>query len=109
LKAMSRPTLLILGGQHKGSPYTPLIPLLKRTVKEVLTIGESARIISKDLKKTVPLTHCKTLDKAVHYASLMANRGDAVLLSPACASFDQFNNFEHRGDHFMRLVKSLGI
>lgn len=109
LKSMNRPTLLILGGQHKGSPYTPLVPYLKKTVKEILTIGESSRIISKDLKKTVPLTHCKTLDKAVHYASLMANRGDVVLLSPACASFDQFNNFEHRGDHFMRLVRSLGI
>jgi len=107
LKAAARPTILILGGEHKGSPYTPLLPIIKRKVKEVITIGEAAPIVARDLKGAVPITPCGNMEKAVRRACQIAQRGDDVLLSPACASFDQFKNFEERGHHFEKLVGGL--
>lgn len=107
LQALDKPIFLILGGQHKGSSYKPLIKLVQKKVKRLLLIGEAAPIIKKELGGVVPLTVCHTLKKAVAVASIHAHDGDVVLLSPACASFDQFNNFEHRGDVFCKLVKLL--
>jgi UDP-N-acetylmuramoylalanine--D-glutamate ligase len=107
LKAATRPTILILGGEHKGSPYTPLIPLIRKKVKEVLTIGEAAPIIARDLGGTVKITPCGNLARAIIRASQLAGQGEDVLLSPACASFDQYKNFEERGRHFARLVRAL--
>jgi UDP-N-acetylmuramoylalanine--D-glutamate ligase len=105
LEASDRPTYLILGGLHKGSSYKPLIPLIRSKVKEILTIGEAHPIIAKDLKGIVPIEKCQTLGKAVQYAVRMASTGEQVLLSPACASFDQYQNFEKRGHHFESLVR----
>ena len=105
LKAFDRPIRLILGGQHKGSSYKPLAPLVKRRVKEILTIGEAAPLIESDLRRAAPVVRCRTLANAVDRAARSARPGDVVLLSPACASFDQFRNFEHRGEVFVRLVK----
>lgn len=106
LKAFQKPLLLILGGQHKGAPYTPLIPLLKNT-RMILTIGEAAKKVEHDLKRAVPVIACGTLANAVKEARARAHVGDVVLLSPACASFDQFKNFEDRGDQFVDMVTRL--
>lgn len=107
LEACTKPIHLILGGEHKGSPYTPLKALIKKKVREILTVGEAHPKILKDLKGVVPIVSCKTMGRAVKTAAASARAGDTVLLSPACASFDQYRNYEHRGDHFISLVSRL--
>ncbi|MDE2238020.1 MAG: UDP-N-acetylmuramoyl-L-alanine--D-glutamate ligase, partial [Elusimicrobia bacterium] len=97
--------LLILGGLHKGSPYTPLRQELERSVKGVLTIGSAARKIEEDLAGAVPVFACGELSVAVETAFKIGAAGDLLLLSPACASFDQFKNFEERGRLFKKLVR----
>jgi len=96
--------LLILGGLHKGSPYAPLKPWIERTVKGILTIGTAARRIEEDLSGLVPIFPCGTLETAVETGLSIGEKGDTLLLSPACASFDQFKNFEDRGSRFKALV-----
>ncbi len=98
--------LLILGGLHKGSPYTPLAPLVSSGVKGILTIGSASRKIEEDLGGLKPIFPCGDLKTAVETAFKIGSRGDVLLLSPACASFDQFKNFEERGEQFKRLVRS---
>ncbi|MBI2682759.1 MAG: UDP-N-acetylmuramoyl-L-alanine--D-glutamate ligase [Acidobacteriales bacterium] len=97
---------LILGGKDKGSDYTVLNPLLKQRVKKVYTIGAAAEKIESQVTG-VPIESAKTLEQAVRMASEAAVSGDVVLLAPACASFDQFDSYEHRGRVFKQLVKSL--
>lgn len=107
LKAMppgKQNILLILGGLHKGYPYTPLSPLIEARVKGILTIGSSARKIEEDLALAAPIFPCQTLEVAVKTALQIGSKGDTLLLSPACASFDQFRDFEHRGRRFKELV-----
>ena len=94
---------LILGGRDKGASYEVLRPYLNDYCKRILTIGEAMDKIEKELPG-VEVTRCYSLDKAVQTAMDGATRGDIVLLSPACASFDQFKSFEHRGRVFKRLV-----
>ena len=94
---------LILGGRDKGASYEVLIPYLKDYCKRVLTIGEAMDKIERELKG-YPVTRCGTLEKAVETAMNGAARGETVLLSPACSSFDQFKDFEERGRVFKRLV-----
>ncbi|MBR4681756.1 MAG: UDP-N-acetylmuramoyl-L-alanine--D-glutamate ligase [Elusimicrobiaceae bacterium] len=94
---------LILGGRDKGASYEILRPYLQDYCKRVLTIGEAMDKIEKELPG-VEVIRCYTLDKAVQVAMDGATRGDIVLLSPACASFDQFKSYEHRGRVFKRLV-----
>ena len=98
---------LILGGRDKGASYEVLLPYLKQHCKRVLTIGESMDKIERELKGEFPLTRCETLARAVSFAAQQAVAGDVVLLSPACASFDQFKSFEERGEVFKELVKKL--
>jgi hypothetical protein len=100
---------LILGGKDKGSPYVPLRPLMKSRVREVLLIGAAAERIGKDLQGAVELLEAGDLAKAVPMAFERARPGDSVLLAPACASFDQFQDFEHRGRVFKELVKQLAL
>lgn len=107
IKAFKKPLVLILGGRDKGAPYAPLIPFIKKNVKEILTIGEASSKIAKELKGVVPVRSSYTLDNAVKMAYENCVPGDIVLLSPACASFDQYRNFEHRGDSFIQIVKRL--
>ncbi|MCS7227877.1 MAG: UDP-N-acetylmuramoyl-L-alanine--D-glutamate ligase, partial [Endomicrobia bacterium] len=108
LKSFSKPIHLILGGRDKGAPYTPLIPLIKEKVKTILLIGEATEVIYKQLKfLPVTIYKCGDLETAVKTAKKIAKKGEIVLLSPACSSFDQFSNFEHRGNEFKRLVDSL--
>jgi len=96
--------LLVLGGLHKGSPYTPLKPLIEKTVKGILTIGAAARRIEEDLSGLVPILPCSDLATAVETGLKIGEKGDILLLSPACASFDQFKDFEDRGRRFKALV-----
>lgn len=98
---------LIMGGIHKGSSYTPLNTFIKKFVKEVLTIGEASKIIKTELSKIVKVTELGNIKNAVKYAYKKSKPGDIVLLSPACASFDQFKNFEERGRKFKEYVNKL--
>ena len=95
---------LILGGKDKNSDYTLLSDLLRRHVKAVYTIGSAAAKIESHLRGVVPIHPTETLEKAVVAASAAAHPGDTVLLAPACSSFDQFENYEHRGRVFKQLV-----
>lgn len=98
---------LILGGKHKGTPYTGLIPLIRERVKRVYTIGAAALIVEQDLNGAVEIVRASTLDTAVRRAAEAARAGEVVLLSPACASYDQYPAFEHRGRHFKEVVQAL--
>ena len=98
---------LILGGKDKGSDYTVLKPLLQERVKQVYTIGAAAEKIEQHLGNTVPVVSSATLENAVRKASQAATAGDIVLLAPACASFDQFQSYEHRGQAFKEFVQTL--
>ncbi|MGP8174193.1 MAG: UDP-N-acetylmuramoyl-L-alanine--D-glutamate ligase [Terracidiphilus sp.] len=95
---------LILGGKDKGSPYTVLAPLLRERVRAVYTIGSAAAKIESELRGVVSIHSCVTLDNAVGAAAAAARPGEVVLLAPACASFDQFESYEHRGRVFKELV-----
>jgi len=95
---------LILGGKDKGSDYTMLDELLRQRVKRVYTIGAAAEKIESQIKNAVEVVAAGTLESAVKQATASAQPGDIVLLAPACASFDQFENYEHRGRVFKKLV-----
>jgi UDP-N-acetylmuramoylalanine--D-glutamate ligase len=95
---------LILGGKDKGSDYTTLSDLLRAHVRSVYTIGSAAEKIEGQLRGVVSLHSCQTLEKAVAAAGDAARPGEVVLLAPACSSFDQFENYEHRGRVFKELV-----
>jgi UDP-N-acetylmuramoylalanine--D-glutamate ligase len=97
---------LILGGKDKGSDYTVLNDLLRERVKRVYTIGAAAGKIESQIKAT-EVVHAETLENAVRRASAVAQPGDIVLLAPACASFDQFQSYNHRGRVFKEIVSSL--
>src|SRR5271168_4242300 len=98
---------LILGGKDKGSDYTLLNDLLRQRVKRVYTIGAAAAKIESQIKD-VEIVHAETLDHALRKAQASAQPGDVVLLAPACASFDQFKNYEERGQAFKDIVRGLG-
>ncbi len=102
---------IILGGKDKGSDYTTLAPLLRARARRVYTIGAAAEKIEQHLASVpggaVEVVHASTLENAVRRAHESAAPGDVVLLAPACASFDQFENYEHRGRVFKELVRAL--
>ena len=97
---------LILGGKDKGSDYTVLNDLLRQRVKRVYTIGAAAAKIESEIKGP-EIVHAETLENAIRKANAAAQPGDVVLLAPACASFDQFKNYEHRGQMFKEIVRGL--
>jgi UDP-N-acetylmuramoylalanine--D-glutamate ligase len=99
---------VILGGKDKNTDYRPLSAAMKEKTREALLIGAAADKIENHLHGEVATVKCGTLDRAVRHAYASARSGDTVLLAPACASFDQFENFEHRGREFKRLVQALG-
>lgn len=98
---------LILGGKHKGSPYTVLNDLLRERVKRVYTIGAAAPLIENDIRGTVEIVPAGTLENAIRRAAENAAPGEVVLLAPACASYDQFQSYEERGKAFKAVVKAL--
>jgi UDP-N-acetylmuramoylalanine--D-glutamate ligase len=97
---------LILGGKDKGSDYTVLNELLQKRVKRVYTIGAAAEKIESQIKG-LEVIHAETLENAIRKANAAAQPGDVVLLAPACASFDQFKNYEQRGQVFKEIVRGL--
>jgi UDP-N-acetylmuramoylalanine--D-glutamate ligase len=105
---------IILGGKDKGASYSPLIAPLREKARAALLIGaeppypySAAPLIRSALGKAVPVLDCGQLDRALAYARANAKPGDVVLLAPACASFDQFESYEHRGRKFKQIVKEL--
>jgi UDP-N-acetylmuramoylalanine--D-glutamate ligase len=107
LGAFSSPLLVILGGKDKGGDFTALQQPLRRRARLVLLIGAAAKKIAEQLGDTVPVEPAETLDRAVRLAYERSQPGDTILLAPACASFDQFENFEHRGRVFKQIVERL--
>jgi UDP-N-acetylmuramoylalanine--D-glutamate ligase len=107
IEAFPGPLLVILGGKDKGSPYTPLCEPLRQRGRMAILIGAAADKIASDLGDAVEIARAGTLDRAVELAMKNARPGDTVLLAPACASFDQFENYEHRGRVFKQLVAKL--
>ncbi len=107
LEAFPGNVLIILGGKDKGSDYRPLRSLLERAARRAFLIGAASDKIAGEIEGAVPFERSGTLDRAVRAAFDAARPGDIVLLAPACASFDQFQNFEHRGRVFVELVREL--
>ena len=107
LEAFEGGLWVILGGKDKDSDYTLLAPALRQKARAVLLVGAAAAKIAGQLKDGVPLIESGTLDAAVREAYARASPGDTVLLAPACASFDQFENYEHRGRVFKQIVGEL--
>ncbi|MEP6992314.1 MAG: UDP-N-acetylmuramoyl-L-alanine--D-glutamate ligase [bacterium] len=109
LRGMQRPTVLLLGGRHKGEPYTALADELRRTARQVLAYGEAAPIIAEDLAGVVAIEQLgSTFEEVLVRAREVAQPGDVVLLSPACSSYDMFDNYEERGRVFKQLAAALG-
>lgn len=108
LESFSEPIILIAGGRDKGNEYEPLKKLVRSKVKSIIAIGEGAGKILEQLGPEVATAvRAESIAEAVEMARMMARNGDVVLLSPACASFDQFENYEDRGNTFKRLVAEL--
>jgi UDP-N-acetylmuramoylalanine--D-glutamate ligase len=107
LEAFPGRILVILGGKDKGSDYTALQKLLREKVILALLIGAASEKIEKQIAGSVAIERAGTIERAVEIASHAARPGDVVLLAPACASFDQFENYEHRGRNFKDLVHQL--
>jgi UDP-N-acetylmuramoylalanine--D-glutamate ligase len=106
LQAIDRPFVLLLGGRHKGESYRRLAPLLDRC-RAVVAYGEAGPLVEGDLGDAVELIRGTTFEQVVAAAAAVARPGDAVLLSPACSSYDMFRNYEERGATFRRLVEAL--
>jgi UDP-N-acetylmuramoylalanine--D-glutamate ligase len=107
LESMTRPTILLAGGVHKGEPYTALAAPLARMGKAVLAYGEAAPLIVGDLAGKIPVERLgNNFDEVVARARALATPGDTVLLAPACSSFDMFHNYAERGETFARLAPS---
>jgi len=113
IEAFEGPLVLLLGGRDKNLPWDDLAQLIHRRVRAVVLFGEAAGLIEKALgavKKGETLqviSRCNTLEEAVQAAAKLAQRGDTVLLSPGCTSFDAFKDFEERGEYFRKLVNAL--
>jgi UDP-N-acetylmuramoylalanine--D-glutamate ligase len=108
LETMSKPTILILGGVDKGNDYSLVEDLVKEKVKAIICLGTDNRKIHEAFGNIVStIVNTCTAAEAVHAAFHFANKGDVVLLSPACASFDLFKNYEDRGNQFKHAVKEL--
>jgi UDP-N-acetylmuramoylalanine--D-glutamate ligase len=103
LKGLARSAILILGGEGKGQNFSPLAPVVAQFAAHVLLIGRDAPVIG----KVIPGERCGSLEEAVQRAARLARPGDAVLLSPACASFDMFRDYKQRGEAFAAAVRRL--
>jgi UDP-N-acetylmuramoylalanine--D-glutamate ligase len=100
--------VLIAGGRDKGGSYEPLAAALARKGRAAVVLGEAAEAIAKTLAGRVPVMRAQSMREAVRLGATLAVAGDAVLLSPACSSFDMFRDYKHRGDEFARCVRELG-
>jgi UDP-N-acetylmuramoylalanine--D-glutamate ligase len=108
LDGFREPVVLIAGGDGKGQDFAPLLTAVSRNTRAVVLIGRDAPAIEKALARAgVPLERAPSMEAAVRTARANARPGDVVLLSPACASFDMFRNYGHRGDVFAHAVRDL--
>jgi UDP-N-acetylmuramoylalanine--D-glutamate ligase len=108
LSGLGRKAVLIVGGEGKGQDFSPLAAAVAKHCRAVLTIGRDAPLVETALAKAgVPVRRCASLEAAVHGAAGLAQEGDAVLLSPACASFDMFRDYAHRAEVFVQAVQAL--
>jgi UDP-N-acetylmuramoylalanine--D-glutamate ligase len=107
LEAMTQPFVLLLGGRHKGEAYTALRRRLREAAVAVVAYGEAGDLIAADLGEAVRVVRGTTFEDAVTRAVALAPAGGTVLLSPACSSYDMFDNYEQRGDAFRALVHAL--
>src|SRR6185436_10781739 len=108
LNGLSKKAVLILGGEGKGQKFAPLVPAIRERAKHVLLIGRDAALIEKAIAASgIPMERAASMEKAVARAAGIAAQGDAVLLSPACASFDMFRDYRHRGAVFAKAVGEL--
>jgi UDP-N-acetylmuramoylalanine--D-glutamate ligase len=108
LQGLGRKVVIIMGGDGKGQDFSPLASAVKAHARAAILIGRDGPLIEKEIQRSGVATYpADTLEYAVNLASTLAQSGDAVLLSPACASFDMFRNYEHRAQVFVNAVQSL--
>lgn len=107
LQAFDEPLIVLIGGRDKGNDYSKLQDLVAKHVKTIVAIGESAEKVYQEFHSIKKVIKASSMDEAVILASKLASAGDIVLLSPACASFDWFQNYEHRGQVFKQIVNKL--
>ena len=107
LKDSANNIILIAGGDAKAADFTPLLPVLKNLVSTMVVIGNAAKTLSDLFSETLNVVMAQSMEEAVASAAAIASDGDVVLLSPACASFDMFDNYQHRGEVFVAAVQRL--
>jgi UDP-N-acetylmuramoylalanine--D-glutamate ligase len=107
LESIQKPIVMICGGRDKNIDFSVLRDLVKKKVKKMIVIGEAKAKLKDTFANVVDVEESPQLDEAVSRAKSLANQGDCVLLSPMCASFDMFKNFEHRGQVFKDIVRNL--
>jgi UDP-N-acetylmuramoylalanine--D-glutamate ligase len=107
IAALDRPFVLLLGGRHKGEPYTRLVSRLEGRCRAVVAYGEAGPLILQDLGPSLKVVPAQRFEDVLTTARQLARPGDAVLLSPACSSYDMFRNYEERGDRFRAAVQAL--
>jgi len=108
LECFKRNIILILGGREKGTDFSLLLSHVKKSVKTIVSIGESRAHVRETFQGLCPVIEAETMQEAVEKGFSTAVSGDVVLLSPACASFDMFDNYAHRGREFAAKVNALG-
>lgn len=106
LQSYRQPVVLIAGGRDKGAPYDPLVELVREKVRAMVLIGEAAEKMEKAFTPVTKVTRARDIREAVNIARMAAQSGDVAMLSPACASFDMFDNFEQRGMVFKECVRA---
>jgi len=109
IKALScfKNLILIMGGKEKNTDFSPLQAPITSRVKHLILMGEASTHIQKALEGSCDITRVATMASAVDLAHTLAQKGDTVMLSPACASFDMYSSYEHRGEDFKHQVKQL--
>jgi UDP-N-acetylmuramoylalanine--D-glutamate ligase len=108
LESMTKPVIWIVGGVDKGNDYNEIKEIVKERVKAIICLGESTKKIQKYFKKKVSkIETANSMEEAVRVSYRLGDKGDVVLLSPTCASFDMFENFEQRGQSFKNQVRKL--
>jgi UDP-N-acetylmuramoylalanine--D-glutamate ligase len=107
INSLEGPIILLAGGQGKGGDFKFFANSVHKKIKKIILFGKDSKLIEKEFKDYVSSTCVESLKDAVHYATEYGHEGDKVLLSPACASFDQFDSYIHRGEEFCRIVREL--